>query len=115
MHVKVIHMRIDNLYNMEVILKELGRRIREYRIGLSITQDDFAKKIGVSTRTISSIENGADTSFSTIIRVLDGLKLITNLNLLIPEKENYIIQEPVEKKRYRKSNKNKEWKWGDEK
>ena len=115
MYVKVIHMRIDNLYNMEVILKELGRRIREYRIGLSITQDDFAKKIGVSTRTISSIENGADTSFSTIIRVLDGLKLITNLNLLIPEKENYIIQEPVEKKRYRKSNKNKEWKWGDEK
>ncbi len=28
-------MRIDNLYNMEVILKEIGRRIREYRIGLA--------------------------------------------------------------------------------
>ncbi|MCR4898983.1 MAG: helix-turn-helix domain-containing protein [Acholeplasmatales bacterium] len=108
-------MRIDNLYNMDVILKEIGRRIREYRIGLSITQNDFAKKVGVSTRTISSIENGLDTSFSTIIRVLDGLKLITNLNLLVPEKEEYIIQEHTEKKRYKKSNKKSEWKWGDEK
>ena len=108
-------MRIDNLFNMEVILKEIGKRIREYRIGLSITQNDFGKRIGVSTRTISSIENGLDTSFSTIIRVLDGLKLITNLNLLIPEKENYIIQEHNEKKRYKKSNKESHWKWGDEK
>lgn len=108
-------MRIDNLYNMEVVLKEIGRRIREYRIGLKITQTDFAKHIGVSTRTMSSIENGSDTNFATIIRVLDGLHLITNLNLLIPEKENYIIQEPVEKKRYKKSNKKSDWKWGDEK
>ncbi len=108
-------MRIDNLYNMEVVLKEIGRRIREYRIGLAITQNEFAKKIGVSTRTISSIENGADTSFSNLIRVLDGLNLITNLNLLVPEKENIIYQEPVEKKRYKKSSKKSEWKWGDEK
>ena len=108
-------MRIDNLYNMEIVLKEIGRRIREYRIGLAITQNDFARRIGVSTRTISSIENGADTSFATIIRVLDGLKLITNLNLLVPEKDNYIIQETQNKKRYKKSNKQKEWKWGDEK
>lgn len=108
-------MRIDNLYNMEVILKEIGRRIREYRIGLAITQNEFAKKTGVSTRTISNIENGADTSFSNLIRVLDGLSLTANLNLLIPEKDNYIYQEPTEKKRYKKSNKKTGWKWGDEK
>ena len=108
-------MRIDNLYNIEVVLKEIGRRIREYRIGLSITQNDFAKKIGVSPRTISSIENGADTSFATMIRVLDGLNLISNLNLLVPEKENYIYIEPAPKLRYKKSSKNDIWKWGDEK
>jgi DNA-binding XRE family transcriptional regulator len=107
-------MRIDSLNNAGIILKEIGKRIREYRIGLSITQNDFAKKIGVSTRTLSSIENGADTSFGTIIRVLDGLNLLTNLNQLVPEKENYILQEPIEKKRYRKPKKNEGWKWGDD-
>ena len=107
-------MRIDSLNSVKVILKEIGKRIREYRIGLSITQNDFAKKIGVSTRTLSSIENGADTSFGTIIRVLDGLNLLTNLNLLVPEKENYILQKPIEKKRYRKSKKNVGWIWGED-
>ena len=107
-------MRIDSLNNAGIILKEIGKRIREYRIGLSITQNDFAKKIGVSTRTLSSIENGADTSFGTIIRVLDGLNLLTNLNLLVPEKENYILKEPIEKKRYRKPKKNVGWKWGED-
>jgi transcriptional regulator with XRE-family HTH domain len=107
-------MRIDSLNNAGIILKEIGKRIREYRIGLSITQNDFAKKIGVSTRTLSSIENGADASFGTIIRVLDGLNLLTNLNLLVPEKENYILQKPIEKKRYRKPKKNEGWKWGED-
>lgn len=108
-------MRIDNLYNMDVILKEIGRRIKDYRIGIAITQNDFAKKIGVSVRTISNIENGADTNFSNVIRILDGLNLITNLNLLIPEMENYTYQEFKSKKRYKKSYKETEWKWGDEK
>ena len=107
-------MRIDSLNNVEIILKEIGKRIREYRIGFSITQNDFAKRIGVSTRTLSSIENGADASFGTIIRVLDGLNLLTNLNLLVPEKENYILQEPKEKKRYRKPKKNEGWIWGED-
>ena len=107
-------MRIDSLNNAGIILKEIGKRIREYRIGFSITQNDFAKKIGVSTRTLSSIENGADTSFGIIIRVLDGLNLLTNLNLLVPEKENYILQEPIEKKRYKKSKKTEGWKWGED-
>ena len=78
-------------------------------------KNDFAKRVGISTRTLSNIENGLDSSFSSILRILDGLNLITNLNILVPEKENYIIQEHTEKKRYKKSNKEFEWKWGDEK
>ncbi|RIA75707.1 helix-turn-helix protein [Anaeroplasma bactoclasticum] len=108
-------MRIDGLYNMDLVLQEIGKRIREYRIGLSITQNEFAKKVGVSLRTISNIENGSDSSFSNIIRILDGLNLITNLNVLIPEKENIILREPIERKRYKKSNKESEWVWGEDK
>ena len=37
---------------------ELGARLREIRIRAGIRQEDFAKSMGVSRQTISSLETG---------------------------------------------------------
>lgn len=108
-------MKIEQIYANYKILEEIGRRIREYRIGLFLTQNELSEKTGVSVRTICNIERGKDTSFNNIISILQGLNLVNNLELLIPENKEYVYQETKEKKRYKKSLKdNSTWKWGDE-
>ena len=95
------------------ILKEFGKRLRKYRIGLFYTQESFAGQSGLSIRTISNIENGKDASFENIIRFLKALNLTTNLNLLVPTPNDEAND--ISKKRYKKSTESSTWKWGDEK
>ena len=56
------------------IYKEIGKRFKENREKLKITQSEFAKKIGVSVTYISSVERGL--SFPR------GDKLVAMLNAL---------------------------------
>ena len=67
------------------ILKELGNRIKQYRISLNITQIEFAKQCGISSSTQVRIENGEDSKLSNYIKILSALGLTENLDLLIPE------------------------------
>lgn len=107
-------MKIEKLFTINSILSEIGIRIRQYRIGLSMTQQDLSLKTGISIRTISNIESGKDTTLSNIIRILVELDLKRNLEVLIPDYENeYGISN--EKKRFKKNDSKVEWKWGDEK
>lgn len=80
-------MKITGSESEQVIMKELGSRIKQYRISLNITQNGLAKKCGVSASTVVRIENGDDSIFSNYIKILNGLGLTQNLDILIPEEQ----------------------------
>lgn len=108
-------MLITGLEHNKELLINFGTKIREARIAKLITQKELSDKTGISLRTISSIENGSDTSFSNIICVLKALNLIPALFEIFPNNVqtiNFPTKKPL---RFKKSNKNNDWKWGDDK
>ena len=106
----------------EEVLRELGKRIREVRIDMAMTQSEAAKKAGVTAKTISRIENGEDLAVSTMLNVLRALGLVQNIDALIPEstaRPSVLIANEKERLRVRKKasqkDSSRQWKWGDEK
>jgi len=70
----------------EDILNDLGKRFKEHRINSRFTQEELARKSGVSRRTISGLENGKyNISLKNLIDILRALQLINNLQDLLPE------------------------------
>jgi putative transcriptional regulator len=69
----------------EATLKELGSRMAQYRLNQNQTQDTLAQEAGVSKRTIHRVEHGCSTQASNLIRILRALRLLENLEALIPE------------------------------
>ena len=114
-------MKINSENNNSAVLSELGARIKRNRIDMQLSQQDFAAKAGISTRTLSAAENGEDIRLSSLLRILRTLGCLENLDLLLPElafdPESYRTL-GRERKRISKSNKNRnkiKWKWEDEK
>ena len=57
-------------------LLELGVLIRSHRTALGINQEEFAKMIGVSLRTMTKIENGRQSlSFVVFLRIAAVLEM----------------------------------------
>ena len=115
-------MKLTARSSNEEFLRELGKRIREVRIGLDMTQNDAAKKAGVTAKTISRIENGEDLAVSTMLNVLRALGMVQNIDALVPEptaRPSVLIANDKEKQRVRKKagqkDSSRQWKWGDEK
>ena len=50
--------------------RKLGRRVRKLRDANTWTQDDVAQRAGVSPKTVSNIENGANVRPTTVCDVL---------------------------------------------
>ena len=119
-------MKINSENNNSAVLRKLGARIKRNRIDMQLSQQDFAAKAGISTRTLSAAENGEDIRLSSLLRIrllriLRTLNCLENLDLLLPElafdPESYRTL-GRERKRISKSNKNRnkiKWKWEDEK
>ena len=113
-------MKITGVETNEIILKELGQRIKDIRINMSLKQEELALKAGVSTRTIVRLETGDNIKIESFLNVLRVLNCIQNVEVLITEQK--ISPEMIfnkQKKRQRASTKQKrenttDWKWGDE-
>lgn len=107
-------MKLSMFDNITVILEEYGKRIREYRIKMSMTQEDLSNQSGVSLRTISNVENGKSITMDNFLRILKALNLEDSINLIIPDTTEIITSiNDGDRKRFKMSEK-KEWKWGDE-
>lgn len=69
------------------IRKEIGLRIKRYRIALSKTQQNISDISGVSLGTIKALEKGEGCSLDNLIRIMKSLDLSMNFNNLIPSIE----------------------------
>lgn len=113
-------MKISGNENNTMIIQELGKRIQAFRINMNLTQDDVARLSGVALSTIIRIEKGESSKFDNILNILRVLKLIPNIDLLVPEQEikpTEIIDSVKQRKRVRKNNSGKAepgWIWGED-
>jgi len=113
-------MEITQIESEKAILKEFGSRIKQYRISRNITQHQLAQKCGVSVSTLMRIENGDDTKWTTIIKILSEFSLLENLDLLIPELQpdyKAMFEEKAIRKRARPARQktDNDWIWGEDK
>lgn len=69
------------------IIRELGKRYRDYRKRMGYTQKEVAWKSGLSIFTISSFENGASTgiTFASFIQLLRAIDSLDEIGKLLPE------------------------------
>lgn len=103
-------MKIDNWLNKKLVLKEIGARIRDFRINKGLRRKDLAIFSGVSESTITRIEEGSNIMMGELLSILSYLGLQENVNLLIPD-QSFIPTDYSKlnaKKRKRASVKNKE-------
>lgn len=78
-------MKIHEELSDETVLHELGQRIARYRLNRNMTQTALATESGVSTPTVQRLEKGHSTQATNLIRILRTLKLLDNLEALIPD------------------------------
>jgi putative transcriptional regulator len=109
-----------NEMSNDAVLKQLGKRLLQYRLNRNMTQEALAKDAGVSGRTINRVEHGHSTQLSNLIRLLRSLDLLQNIDALIPEPAVSPIQQMVlhGKSRQRASSpakkESKTWSWGED-
>ena len=113
-------MKITGNESEQTILRELGARIKQYRISLNMTQAELAEKCGVSSSTAVRLENGADLKISNYLKILGALGLLQNLDILIPEvQEDFkaLYEKKKTKQRVRSSaaKSPSNWVWGEDK
>ena len=69
------------------IAAEIGRRFREYRIALRLTQADVARQSGISVMTLVRFENGRGQKLrmNNFIALMRALQLLENIAEIIPD------------------------------
>ncbi len=66
------------------ILAELGRRIREYRLGMDLAAEVVAERAGLSVTTVLNAERGKNPTLETVIKILRILGRLDNLDAFLP-------------------------------
>lgn len=78
-------MKYDLLFNKDILF-DLGKRLKQQRLNRNLTAKGLAERSGVSQRTITGFERGEkNISLINFIELLRTLKLVANLEGLIPE------------------------------
>ncbi len=105
------------------IEKELGKRLKDRRLEMNLSQEQIAKRSGLSRRTVTAIENGGGSTLTTLIAMLRALQALDTLENFLPDPGispiamTSKVQETPRKyaSSPRKSPPPTPWKWGDEK
>ena len=74
----------NSLSNMAIV-SEIGKRLKEYRLKRKLSQQELAGRAGISLFTVAQIERGKPVSISMLLSVMRVLRLVDNLELLLPE------------------------------
>lgn len=67
------------------ILKEMGSRLKEYRLRKGLMQSELAESAGVGVGTIAKMERGGAVSVQILLSVLRSLGMLENVEQLLPE------------------------------
>lgn len=78
-------MKITYDMTNQMILKEIGTRLQNYRLDMNMKQSDLSKKTGVSVATIRRLESGEDVGLNKFISIMLALGLTSSLNYIVPE------------------------------
>lgn len=73
----------------------IGRRIREERKKLGLTQDALARKVGISVNFLSLIENGRNMSMETLAKLANAFGVSIDYllcDVLVTGKDNITAQ-----------------------
>ncbi len=113
-------MKITGTETELIILKELGTRMKQHRLTLNVTQQEFAKMCGISESTLVRMEMGADSKMSNLIKILFALNMSENLNVLLPEiQPDYkaLFEEKAMRQRAKSKNskQSSNWTWEEDK
>jgi len=76
-----------NSLSNTAVIQEIGKRMRDYRLRRKLTQQQLAEKAGISLFTVAQIEKGNPVSVSMLVAAIRVLRLLDNLELLLPEQE----------------------------
>lgn len=74
------------------ILQTLGRRIRAQRLAQGLTQSELAQMAGLSLGALRKLESTGQSSLETLIRVVQALGLVQELEDLFVLKRQSIAQ-----------------------
>lgn len=112
-------MEITAFTSNDATLVEIGQRLKDARIGFSLTQAQLAERSGVSLRTIANLESGHDITFGNLISILRALGLLSRLELIAPRPEvrpSALAAQKPKRQRVRRTDAQAplSWKWGDE-
>lgn len=109
---------MNNQKNYQEYIKELGKKIKLYRIMKEMSQQDLEDKTGVSKRSISRLEQGESVQLENLLKILLALDLGENIDLLVPDQTKrpsfYLEKSENKNKRVRKKIEKNDFKWGDE-
>ena len=74
------------MYTIEIVVM-LGKRFKDYRIGMDMTQREVSDKSGVNIITIRKFENGQlhNITMSTFIELLRAVDFMQGLDDVLPE------------------------------
>lgn len=104
--------------NHQEYIKELGQKIKTYRVMKEMSQQDLEDKTGVSKRSISRLEQGESVQVDNLFKILLALGLGDNIDLLVPDQTRrpsyYLENKENSPKRVRKKTEKTGFKWGDE-
>jgi transcriptional regulator with XRE-family HTH domain len=109
---------MDKQKDYQEYIKELGQKIKLYRIMKEMSQQDLEDKTGISKRSISRLEQGESVQLENLFKILLALGLGENIELLVPDQTKrpsfYLEKSDNRPKRVRKKTKKNDFKWGDE-
>jgi transcriptional regulator with XRE-family HTH domain len=106
----------------EAVCHDLGLRLAACRVARNWTQAELAAEAGVSKATIHRLESGHSTQLSNLIRVLRALRLLANLDALVPQPEirpmDRVRRQGRQRQRASKPRQprvpQRPWKWGED-
>jgi len=67
------------------ILRELGARLRAYRLQQNLSHDDVASQAGLGRATVVRAEAGVNPTLETIVKILRALGRLDALDAFLPE------------------------------
>lgn len=112
-------MTMNHLKTNAEILKVLGKRAKDQRIRLRMTQKELAYEADISLKTLVNFEQGQSVSLFNFIAILRSLHVFDQLNHLLPEPPinplDYLNEKkPLTRVRNKRVSQNRPWRWGDE-